>query len=154
MRCISLWQPYATLLLYRNNHGMRYKAVETRPFPAPSTVLGQRIGIASTKILKPEQRACFDDPAFQAFYQETGFPALDKLDHGYLLGTVHVYDCELMTEESIEDVTDEEKAYGDWRPGRFAWRTKDPEVFKDPIPVSGQQGIWIYNVPAYMRRVK
>ena len=133
---------------------MRLKAIETRPFPAPKTVLGQRIGIASTKILKPEQRAVYNDEAFQAHYQTTGLPALDDLPHGFLLGTVEVYDCEVMTEELIADVTDEEKVYGDWRLGRYAWRTRNSEVFKEPIPVSGQQGVWIYSVPDYLRRVK
>jgi hypothetical protein len=154
MRCISIWQPYATLLVRRDALGMRFKAFETRPFPVPSTVLGQRLGIASTKTIKPEQRAIYQDPEFQRFYAETGLAPLDDLPHGCLIGTVFVAECELMTEDSIEDVTDEEKAYGDWRVGRYAWRTRDPQVFDEPIPVAGKQGIWIYDVPPYLRRVK
>lgn len=39
-------------------------------------------------------------------------------------------------------VSDEERCYGDYTPGRFTWRTD--EVFKlpEPIPVKGALGVW------------
>jgi hypothetical protein len=139
LRVISLWQPYASLLVHR------HKLVETRPFPAPSTIIRQRIGIASTKQIKPEQRALFNDPLFQAYYSDTGLPAaFDDLPHGYLVGTVTVISSDVITEGDLEDVTDEEKLYGDWRVGRYAWRCQDHQALDKPIPCQGAQGIWIW----------
>ena len=148
MRCISLWQPYASLLVHR------HKLVETRPFPAPVTVLRQRIGIASTKQIKPEQRALFDDPLFQAYYMETGLPAFDELPHGFLVGTVTVVSCDVITEGDIEDVTEEEQLYGDWRVGRYAWRCQDHQALIKPIPCQGAQGIWIHDDTEKVRHLR
>ena len=138
MRVISVWQPYASLLVGG------FKRIETRPFPAPSTVLGQRIGIASTKQIKPEQRAAFEDEVFARYYAETGLPGFDDLPHGFLLGTVLVKTCDPITEDDIDDITEEEQCYGWFETGRYAWRTLEPEVFPEPIPVRGAQGIWIW----------
>ena len=148
MRCISLWQPYASLLVHR------HKLIETRPHPAPSTIIGQTIGIASTKQIKPEQRAAFDDPKFQAYYDETGLPAFDDLKHGHLLGTVKVVSSDLITEEDLDDVTEEEQLYGDWRPGRYAWRCQEHHAFEEPIPCSGAQGIWFYDEVKKVRHLR
>jgi hypothetical protein len=138
MRVISLWQPYASLLV----HG--FKLNETRPFPAPATVLRQRLGIASTKTIKPEQRMVFDDPKFMEYYEKTGLPPFDELVHGALVGTVYVNSSDIITDDDIEDTTEEELIYGDWRPGRYAWRCRDHQALDKPIPCRGAQGIWLW----------
>jgi hypothetical protein len=141
MRCISLWQPYATLLV------RGFKRIETRPYAAPSTCINVPVGIASTKQIKPEQRAAAADPEFAAFYAETGLPPLDELPHGFLLGEATFYSTEPITKEDLDDITDEEQSYGWFAPGRHAWRTRDVVAYDDPIPVKGQQGIWFYEPP-------
>lgn len=139
MRVISLWQPYASLLV----HG--HKLNETRPFPAPSTIIRQRLGIASTKTIKPEQRALIEDPVFAEYYAKTGLPAFDDLPHGALVGSVYVNSSDIITEGDIEDTTEEELLYGDWRVGRYAWRCRDHQALDKPIPCRGAQGIWIWS---------
>ena len=137
MDVISVWNPYASLLA----HG--FKLNETRGFPAPKRLIGQRIGIASTKSIKPEQRAAFKDPVFARYYFETNLPRdIEELPNGFLLGTVLLHSCDPITEEDLEDVTEEEQVYGWWKPGRFAWRCRDHEAFGEPVPVKGAQGIW------------
>ncbi|UIN38338.1 ASCH domain-containing protein [Methylobacterium oryzae] len=137
MRVISVWNPYASLLV----HG--HKLVETRGFPAPKGLIGQRIGIASTKIVRPEQRDAMKDPVFARYYFETNLPRdIEELPNGYLLGTVLLHSCEPISEEDLEDVTEEEKVYGWWTEGRYAWRVREPDAFDDPVPVRGAQGIW------------
>jgi hypothetical protein len=136
MRVISLWQPYASLLV------RGFKLNETRPFPCPPHIVGTRIGIASTKIVRPEQRDLVKDPTFSIYYEATGLPALDDLPHGCLLGSVFVHSSDIMTEDDLEDTTEEEQIFGDWKVGRYAWRCRDPEYLTEPVPVRGQQGIW------------
>jgi len=140
VKVISIWNPYATLVV----HG--HKMVETRSWPAPKALIGQRIAIASTKTLKPEQRALWEDPYFMDYYEGTGLPNLEKLPNGAILGTVLLHSCEEMTEEDLEDVTEEEQIYGHWDVGRYAWRLREPELFQTPIFTRGFQGIWDYAV--------
>jgi hypothetical protein len=136
MKVISIWQPFATLTV------KGFKFFETRTWPAPASLIGQTIGIASTKNIKPEQRAWVEEDNFQRFYQETGLPPLEELPCGYLLGTVKLDSCDLMTDELLDDVTDEEKAYGFWELGNYGWRQTHPVCFEHPIPIQGKQGIY------------
>lgn len=136
MKVISVWQPYASLLV------SGHKVCETRSWPAPASVLGQRIGIASTRIVRQEQAALFEDCCFLAAYRETGLLPLDALPHGYLLGTVEVVECVLIDDIILEDISGVERLFGDWRAGRFAWRCDRPVMFDTPIRVRGQQGLW------------
>lgn len=139
MKIISVWQPWASLLIHR------HKLFETRGWPAPPSVVGQTIGIAATKNIKPEQIAAYEDPDFQQFYSETGLPELMDLPRGSILGTVQLHSCEVMTEEFMEDVTEEEKMFGWWIPGRYAWRVREPKPFKYPVIARGAQGLWSWN---------
>jgi activating signal cointegrator 1 len=137
MKAISIWQPFATLIV------RGYKIFETRTWAAPRSLIGQRIGIASTKTIRPEQRAHFNDEEFQRNYQRLGLPdRLEDLSHGYMLGTAIVESVELMTENFLEEVSGEEKTYGWWQEGFYAWRMVSPEEFPRPIPVRGAQGIY------------
>ena len=107
MKAISIWQPFATLVV------KGYKIFETRTWAAPASVIGQRIGIASTKSIRPDQRAHFDDEDFQEFYSRLGLPEkLEDLPHGFMLGTVIIDSVEKMTPEFMEEVSNEEMSYG------------------------------------------
>ncbi len=139
MKTISIWNPFATLLA----HG--HKTIETRSWPAPKSLIGQRIGIASTKVIRPEQKAAFADAEFRKFYDQTGLPQeLSELPHGYLLGSAILHSCDVITDEDLEDITEEEKLYGWFREGYYAWRMRAPELLPEPIPVRGAQGVWVY----------
>jgi hypothetical protein len=139
MKVISIWQPFSSLLV------KGFKIFETRTWPVPASVVGQTIGIASTKGIKSAQRAYFDDENFLKFYAATAMPQLEDLPCGYLLGTVKVDSCELMTPEFMEEVSDEEQAYGHWEEGNYAWRMTDRRVLDHPIPIRGAQGLFEWN---------
>lgn len=143
MKVNSIWQPYATLA------ARGFKTIETKIWPVPSTILGKRIGIASTKTIKPEQRATLQDPEFLEYYSRLGLPLdIEELPHGYLLGTVIIDSCELVTEELLEEISEEEQMYGWYQvPERsvYAWRLRDPQPLAHPIPIRGAQGIYEWN---------
>lgn len=136
MKVFSVWQPFATLLV------KGFKVYETRGWPAPKSVVGQRVGIAATKVIRPEQVAAFEDPVFQTFYQQTGLPSLKELQHGYLLGTAILESVEVVTEEFVAEISPEEYAYGWYHQGGYAWAMRDPIELANPIPIRGQQGIY------------
>jgi hypothetical protein len=137
MKSISVWNPFATLLV------KGFKVFETRSWPPPASLIGQRIGIASTKTIRPEQRAYLSDENFQAYYDRLGLPgSIEEMSNGYMLGTVQLDSFEIMTEEFMEDVSGEEQMYGHWAVGNYAWRVIKPKEFAHPIPVRGAQGIY------------
>lgn len=143
MKVISIWQPFASLIV------KGCKTFETRSWPAPASVIGERIGIASTKNIVPGQRAHMADERFLAFYEPHCLPPLEDLPHGYLLGTAIVDSVERMTEDFLEEVSEEEKCYGWWTPGNYAWRLIQPFELPYPIPIRGAQGLYEWNGPLH-----
>lgn len=137
MKVISIWQPWAHLIV----HG--HKRFETRTWAPPKSVIGQRIGIAATKNILPKQLAAFNDPEFQFFWNllEEAWK-FDELPRGYLLGTVMLDSYEEIVEEFLDDITREERAYGWYKLGGFAWRLTKPELLPHPIPIRGAQGLF------------
>lgn len=140
MRVISIWQPFATLIV------AGFKTIETRKQPAFSGMVGTRIGIAATKIIRPEQRLAVADPEFAAHYQATGLPPLDELPAGAVIGSVLLNSVDPIDDETIEDLTPAEFSFGWYSPGRFAWRLRDPVAF-GPYLACGQQGVWHWKEP-------
>lgn len=136
MKVISIWQPFASLIV----EGC--KIFETRTWSAPKSVIGQRIGIASTKTILAAQRSHVADEDFQRFYERTGLPDWLELPRGYLMGTAVIDSVELMTPEFMDSVSMEEQSYGWWEEGFYAWRLADPVKLQEPIPIRGMQGIY------------
>jgi len=143
MKVISIWNPWATLVV----KGL--KLIETRSWAAPRSLVGQRIGIASTKQIRPDQRLEITRDEFAKHYAATdlpmitsGFADLNKFHNGYLLGTALLISSDVITEEDMNDITDEELAFGWFSPGRYAWRLRDAVEFAKPVSARGSQGIW------------
>jgi hypothetical protein len=136
MKVISIWQPWATLIV----HG--FKFFETRTWAPPKSVIGQRIGIAATKNVLPKQVKAFNEEEFQFFYQTLDLPAFEELPKGYLLGTVILDSFEQVDPEFLDDITREERSYGWFVEGGYAWRLTKPERLEHPIPIKGAQGLF------------
>ena len=79
-------------------------------------------------------------------YQSGGLPGGERLNEPMVFGAVmcivKVVDCIPMTRDFIGQQTPSERAFGGWSAGRFAWKLEMVEVFKQPIPAKGGQGIW------------
>lgn len=65
---------------------------------------------------------------------------------GYILCRCNLVDCILMDEDFINYIETEtnEKDYGDYRLGRYAWELEVLEVLETPILAKGRLGIWNY----------
>ena len=133
--CISLWQPWATLVV----HHPEAKPEETRPMKIPRTLLGTPVGIHAAQTKKG-----FDivkgDHAVGRELAELGI-VLPELPLGALLGVVRF-------EEAVP--TDEYlgawNLFGDFTPGRWAWPISEVQPFSAPLTMSGSQGV--FYVPA------
>lgn len=138
LKVLSIWNPYSTLIV------AGHKTIETRCWPAPSSMIGQRIGIAATKILRREQLEAYGKPSFQQFYRPTGLPALEELPRGAIIGTAVLAACKKMSDDMIDAVHPRERAFGIWAPGFYAWFLIEPRRLATPIPARGAQGLWNY----------
>ncbi|MCL2331658.1 MAG: ASCH domain-containing protein [Proteobacteria bacterium] len=73
--------------------------------------------------------------------------------YGKIICVCELQDCIFMTPEFIAAQTETERAFGDWRPGRYAWKLGNVRVLPDPIPTRGYQGLWSYDMPDYDLRL-
>lgn len=146
MRCLPLWQPWASLV------AIEAKRVETRHWPAPPWIIGQRIAIHATLRRDDLPLACvspFADRLLAALGAGTLVEVDGKLPLGAIICTAVIDRCSEMTAESIAALRDrdpDEHAFGLYRPGRFAMVLRDVERFAVPVAFKGRQGKF-FDVP-------
>ena len=135
MRALSLYQPWASLIVYG------HKRIETRSW---STTYRGTLLIHASK----NKRWM---PDFPRLLHDAGIPdAMTDLPTpcGAVLGSVEVVDCLKSEEFSESDVGTQERLLGDYRPGRYGWVLRQPVVFTTPVYCAGHLGLW--EVPAAM----
>lgn len=155
MKCISLWQPWASLLV----HGL--KRCETRSWPTNHT--GPLLIHAAKKwdaelaefaVLHPA-RAALESIGVTFTATEAAARAGWGLPFGAIVGCVQLDRCYPTTRvrfmaaavaagDSL-DATITEQAFGDFGPGRFAWYCSRFMAFAEPVPYRGAQGL--FDVP-------
>lgn len=164
LRCISLWQPWASLLVGGK------KRCETRSFAVPP---GWLLIHAAQKWDRRLMTMARYTPAFKSALSELGLTAWHRgpsrslaklvgMPLGAIVGAVRVVECfptaavRLTTEGNatvefesggrVLCVTPTEQAFGDYSPSRSAWLCADAVALVRPIPCVGRQFLW--NVPA------
>lgn len=133
MKAISLLQPWASLVV------MGIKTIETRSW--------------GTKYRGPILIHASQGKAGSIFAEERAFkkyiPHFKNLPFGAIIGQATITDVIRienlnLPEELINRLTMEEKAFGDYSEGRYAWILSDHIQFKNPIPARGTLSIWEY----------
>lgn len=142
MKCLSLYQPWATLVV------LGAKRIETRSFPTKHRGV---LAIHASKHWQPNKiLALIDQEPFRtALGEHRG-----NLPLGCILGTVRLEDC-LPTQAVRDQISDykaglrhaapispEEFAFGDYSQGRWAWVLSNPVRRVNPIPWRGQMGLF------------
>ena len=149
MRAITLHQPWASLIA----HGV--KDIETRSWPPPQTMVGQRIAIhAGKRIVGPRSLNLETQEAIEGLYGPQwpkAIPAGAVVATAVLVNAGQVKGLEgplvtLASSPTVDPVAHD--PYGDFTPGRWLWFLVDVEPF-DPVPAVGRQGLWTWNgIPA------
>jgi hypothetical protein len=160
MRALSLWQPWATLLV-----GGR-KRIETRSWPLKHR--GPLLIHAAKKWNADLSALCVREPFKDALeclgvFHVNPFTQPPGLPFGAIVGRVNIVGCVLigMTRTHYDTVPgaemvlghgdytvppdEPERAFGDYTPGRYAILCDDPVRFAEPIPFAGHQGL--FDVP-------
>ena len=135
---LSLWQPWATLM------EMGAKTIETRSwytsYRGPLAILAARKwgwdfhGLCRTEPYARILRTRFDLPPGR------GGRCPRPLPLGAIVCVVDLVDCVRIGPANTP--AGDEYEFGDYTPGRFAWKTKSLRPLKAPIAWSGAQGLF------------
>jgi hypothetical protein len=135
VRVLSLWQPWASLM------AIGVKSVETRSFDCRwrgwTFVHAAR---ANTSLIRTATAQALD------FLGGYGLPALpDPLPFGAIVAVGRVVDSWQSGgpfDPKFRALSDAERQFGDFRPGRWAWTFADLRPIEPPVPMRGSQGLF------------
>ena len=141
MRGLSLWQPWASMI------ALGEKRVETRSWAAPTHVHGTEIAIQSTQRFPREAQAvAMTNPAVRRTIEmHSLWKRAEAFPRGVIVAVVTLVRCRPV-EAVVRDLSDTERALGDYTPGRFAWELMHVRALPEPVVCRGAQGLW--RVPA------
>jgi len=72
---------------------------------------------------------------------------LPPLPRGAFVALVQLDNCKGTVLWSAADAPPAEREWGDWTPGRFAWRLSSGWALSSPVPCRGAQGLWVVPEP-------
>lgn len=156
-KVLSLNPPYGTLI------AILAKRNETR---------GQRFGhrgpLLIHQTLNPGNRMleadlwqlCLSDP-FRAPLLAAGYGNPARLPRGQIVAICELSDCRPMVENLtqyycdphallISEQSDHERAFGDWRVGRYALTLSSVQALPTPIAARGMPGLWEWEGELYL----
>lgn len=145
MKCFSLWQPWATLI------AIGAKSIETRGWYTPYR--GPLAIHAAKKRDRDSLLLCMEEP-FRSFLVDAGIQKIGDLPFGAIVAVVDLVDCiEIIDTGCLlvyklandERIYEPEHSFGDYTPGRFAWKLANLRRLEHPIPCIGRQQI--FNIP-------
>ena len=153
MKALTLWQPWASLI------AIGAKRYETRSWPAPKTLKpGDLLAIHAAKkqdgfdVMMGASTAAadrafwaLDDAEPDGWEGEGCYP----LPLGSIVA-VCIFDLCFPTADIIGTVSQDERLFGDWSDGRWAWRLRVRHRLSPPIPAKGKQGIWQWEPPEWL----
>ena len=128
MKVLTLWQPWASLIV------LRHKRFETRSWKR-NGLIGECIAIHAAK--RPSKD--LDSELIDELAKLALNPA--HLPLGAVIGT-GVITAFYRAETIAPSLSRPELVFGDYSPGRWAWRIEHVEALPQPVPARGRQGIW------------
>jgi len=138
MRCLSINQPWATLI------ALGAKRIETRSW---STSYRGPLAIhASGRMSREAALSLCEPPIREALaaggYQQGSGPASNpfRLPLGAVIAVVTLTDVQRVTLEHVPP--EPERSFGDYTAGRFAWFIHDVRCLPEPVEAKGALGLW------------
>ena len=153
MKALTLHQPWATLI-----------AIGAKQYETRSWATGYRgpIAIHAAKAMPPQaRRLVFEEPFYSALHKAgladipvPGLLGVERLPQSAIVAVTNLVDvlpiCGTQGVPVAEGrfsvtplaISAQERALGDWTPGRYAWQLANVRRLPDPIPCKGAQGLW------------
>lgn len=140
MKALSLIQPWATLI------AVGAKAIETRSWPTeyrgPIAIHASKWLGADGRIVNPDVRDCLEYCYLEPFCSvltRAGIGRVRDLPSGAVVATARLVD--VVRTDGL-DVDPLEREFGNFAPGRWAWRLDGVCRLATPIPYRGNRGLW------------
>ena len=153
MKALSLTQPWATLV------AQGAKRIETRSW---STNYCGPLAIHASKSLPAwVAEVVRGEPAFTAVLGDLFDPhgcTLGDLPRGCIVATCRLISVKFITADSVGwdwngptlhhsyPITAQERSFGDYTAGRYAWLLGDVKPLDVPVPATGRLGLWEWAV--------
>lgn len=130
MKCLTLRQPWATLL------ALRAKKHETRSW---STNYRGPIAIHAGK--NRDHVELLEKQPFRCELNRAGYLVHDDFEFGAVIAVGKLVSCQPITLDLARGVSETERLFGDWSPGQLAWELQDIKMV-GPYPCRGYQRLW------------
>src|SRR2546429_7777378 len=140
MKALTLTQPWATLV------AIGAKRIETRSWK--TSYCGPLATPAAKKYPRTAQMVAISSPFIEPL-NRAGY--LPDIPLGAVVAICHLTNCipvEVVDNASnvfgvsLEPLSERERAFGDYSPGRFAWILEAVKPLPQPIPAKGALGLW------------
>jgi len=136
MKALTLTQPWATLV------AIGAKRIETRSW---KTSYRGPLAIHAAKEFPKEARKFTTQPVcYESMRRIARMEMRANGWRAYPLGCI-IATCRLtnvLPVVSLEPLSELERAFGDYSPGRFAWILQDVKPLPQPVPMKGALGLW------------
>jgi activating signal cointegrator 1 len=133
LKTLSLWQPWATLI------AIGAKQYETRSW-ATSYRGPLLIHAAKRWDFIDQMHPATEEPII-SMLRSAGITKVKQLPFGAVVCMVNLLDC-IPTEQIKSKLEVRERAVGDYRNGRFAWKLELVSVFDPPVAAVGRQRLF------------
>ena len=135
MKALTLWQPWASLIACGE------KQYETRNWK--TDYRGPLAIHASLRFTSAQKTMCWQQPFANALIRH-GVEHPSHLTLGCVLCVADLVD---IVRTEVVEVCEQERAFGDYTPGRFAWKLEHIRVLgENEVAVAGHQGLWDWPV--------
>jgi len=129
MKGISLWEPWASAIAWD------LKRIETRgwltPYRGPLAICAARTTLHAGFI---------HDPSVRRYFESVGITRVDRLPFGHIVAVARLN--QIYPVEHLTNISEQERAFGNYDAGRFGWDLADLRRLKTPIPFRGMQGLF------------
>lgn len=131
MKGLTIWQPWASLIT------VGAKQFETRDWYTAHRGL---LAIHAAKQFGSEERATCDEEPFALALRRGGLGSALALPLGAIVAVATL--VAVHRAETLKGLHDQEREFGDFSHGRFAWQLAYVRRLDAPIPCRGAQGLW------------
>jgi hypothetical protein len=130
MHALSVLQPWATLI------ALGIKRIETRSW---HTSYRGRLAIHASAGRPPSFfDLCHGEP-FRTMLLRSPWT---RPPRGVILGTALLRDCVRVEELNLDQLSETERSFGNFAPGRWAWLLADAQPLEQLIPLRGRLGLF------------
>lgn len=138
MKAITIWQPWASLLVSGQ------KKYETRSwatsYRGPIAIHAAKRSVCRTIDALAEGDFWETLALFERLFPGPG--ELVQLSTGAIVGKAILTRCNLIDEAFVAKLTPQERALGDFTMGRYAWEFQEMVRVDPPVLAKGMQGLW------------